>query len=85
MALLSLQEEMDRSRSGPAFANGFEFDSWSAIWCEECALVDDCPLLEVALLEHLVPAAWEDRNPGALNRYVCHEYRKPEENQDVVA
>lgn len=81
MALLSVREEMDRGRPGWAFSNGFEYDSWSSIWCEECAYQATCPLLTLILLE-MVPAAWEDRNPGALNRYVCHEYQSNNDDSE---
>lgn len=80
MALLDPDDEIKRATPGWAFANGFEFDSWAAIWCYECAFYDECPLLTVAFLGH-IPGPWEDRNPGALNRYHCHEF-KPRSDAD---
>lgn len=73
MALLSFEEEFERARDGRPFANGFEFESWSSIWCDECALEDQCPLLSI-ILENKTPYSWEDKNPGALNRYHCWEF-----------
>lgn len=73
MALLSFDDELERARDQVPFANGFEFDSWSSIWCDECVHYEDCPLLLVMLHEK-TPAAWEDVAPHALNRYHCHEF-----------
>lgn len=73
MALLSFDEEMNRTRPGAPFANGFEFDNWYSLWCQDCVHEDTCPLLLVALHE-VTPGPWEDRNPGALNRYHCREF-----------
>lgn len=84
MALLSPEEEFERARPGWAFANGFEWESWSAIWCLECSHEPTCPLL-VVMLQERIPAAWEDRNPGALNRYVCHEYRSNNDENEPTA
>lgn len=82
MALLTPDEEKDRATPGWAFANGTEFDAWASIWCYECAYYEDCPLLLVALDNH-VPAAWQDLNPGALNRYRCHEFKQKEAEGDA--
>lgn len=75
MALLSTGQELARARPGIAFANGTEFECWSAIWCDECAREPTCPLLEIAICEQVTPAAWEDARPGYLNRYHCHEFQ----------
>jgi hypothetical protein len=83
VALLSLEEELDRARDQVPFSNGFEFESWSSIWCDECAHYENCPLLLVILREQ-TPAAWEDRNPGALNRYVCEEFTQSETEETTV-
>lgn len=71
---------MARARDGSAFANGFEGESWMNLWCSDGCTNDteqDCPLVLVAMLGR-TPAQWEDKEPGALNRYVCHEYTDKE-------
>ena len=73
MALLNVDEELARAADQVPFSNGFEFDCWSSIWCEECVHYDDCPLLLVILHEK-TPAAWDEVDPGALNRYHCREF-----------
>lgn len=73
MALLSFDDELERAREKVPFSNGFEYDSWSSIWCDECVHFEDCPLLLVIMHEK-TPAAWEDVAPHALNRYHCHEF-----------
>lgn len=85
MALLSFIDELARAEKRWPFSDGYEFESWSAIWCAECVHEMECPLLLV-MLAGRTPQAWEDRNPGALNRYHCHEYQdvKAEENSDVA-
>lgn len=79
MALLSVDAELGRAKDTVPFANGFEFDCWSAIWCEECVHYEDCPLMLVILHEK-TPAAWDDIAPGALNRYHCAEFEKADED-----
>lgn len=78
MALLSVDEELARGVDKVPFANGFEFESWSSIWCDECAHYVDCPLLLVILHEK-TPQAWEDVNPSALNRYHCNEFERKDD------
>lgn len=73
MALLTFDEEMERARPRVPFSNGFEFESWSSIWCDECVHEGTCPLLLV-MLHEVTPGPWDDINPGALNRYHCHEF-----------
>lgn len=82
MALLSLEDELARASDKVPFANGFEFESWSSIWCEECTHYETCPLLLVILHEK-TPVAWQDKNPGALNRYHCEEFNQKDETQEV--
>ena len=83
VALLSFELEMQRSRPGVPFSNGNEFDTWFSIWCQECRHQASCPLLLVALHE-VTPGPWEDRNPGALNRYHCTEFERiPDEAPPV--
>ncbi len=74
MALLTVEDELARAADVVPFANGYEYDSWSSIWCNECYWEQACPLLLVILHEK-TPAAWVDREPGALNRYTCTEYK----------
>lgn len=78
MALLSVDEELERSRKLVPFSNGYEYDCWSSIWCQECIHEKACPLLLVILHER-TPASWEDREPLALNRYTCTEFRNTNE------
>lgn len=76
MALLDLVSEIARSHDGRAFANGHEGDAWMGLWCLDCVQdQDQCPLIGVALLGR-TPAAWQDRDPGSLNRYICNEYQE---------
>lgn len=75
MALLSSYAEFHRAADVIPFANGHEYQSWRAIWCDECVHETDCPLLDIAVLAERTPAAWEDVRPGALNRYHCHEFQ----------
>jgi hypothetical protein len=83
MALLNFEAEMGRSRPGAPFSNGYEFDNWYAIWCEECRHEGTCPLLLVALNE-VTPGPWVDKNPGTLNRYHCAEFERiPDEAAPV--
>ncbi len=77
MALLSFDEENERSDPHAPFANGYEGESWMSLWCEDgCANYKDCPLILVALLGR-TPQQWEIREPGGLNRYTCHAYTDP--------
>ncbi len=82
MALLDLESELDRSRGVAAFANGFEGEAWMSLWCADCVndADSDCPLIAVAMLGR-TPAAFDDVSPGALNRYVCREFIKKEEQE----
>lgn len=75
MALLSFEEELARSSDRVPFSNGYEFDCWSSMWCSDCVREPECPLLLVILHER-TPALWEDRDPGALNRYVCTGFER---------
>lgn len=84
MAVLSFEQELQRAKPEVAFSNGFEFDCWSAIWCEECVHYEDCPLLLVMLNEK-TPAAWNEIDPLALNRYHCDEFEKADEDPPVQA
>lgn len=81
MALLSQDEEYNRARDGAPFSNGFEGDSWMALWCEDgCVQEPTCPLIVVSMLNK-TPAPWQDREPGGLNRYTCTEYFDGEANE----
>lgn len=60
----------------PAFSNGFEWDCWSAAWCNECVHEDDCPLILVAMLGK-TPVEWTEDEPlGLETRYVCQEFEQ---------
>jgi hypothetical protein len=73
MALLSIDEEMDRATLATPFSNGFEGEAWMNLWCDDCANQYDCPLIMVAVMNR-VPAAWELRDPAGLNKYSCAEF-----------
>lgn len=73
MALLSIAAELDRAYPRWPFNNGYELESWSDIWCEQCTHFETCPLLTVMLMGR-TPAAWEVRDVTQLNRYTCHEF-----------
>lgn len=77
MALLNFEQEMGRAAPEWPFANGYEFESWSSIWCSDCVHENYCTLPLVAVSGR-TPAAWREREEAALNRYTCHEY----ENKD---
>lgn len=64
----------DTSSPAPAFANGYEGQSWEAAWCESCWHRDDCALLDVARLGR-TPAEWVELERGSLrNRYFCKSW-----------
>lgn len=69
------QKEYADALHKPAFANGFEGDSWMAVWCATCAQDENtCPLIGVALLGR-TPRAWILINPGGLyDRYSCSHW-----------
>jgi hypothetical protein len=70
-------------RPGPAFANGTEWDLWSANWCQTC-LVDapyrngisqwGCKLIDAPLATGEIPDEWVtvDRPDGP---YTCTSYK----------
>ena len=59
----------------PAFSNGFEWDHWSANWCDRCKLYETCPLVDVSLIEQKTPVEWIVREPmGLADRYECTEF-----------
>lgn len=56
------------------FANGFEWDHWSNVWCDRCSHYDDCPIILVAL-HGRTPAEWTNRQDNSLiDRYQCTEF-----------
>jgi hypothetical protein len=60
-----------------AFSNGFEWDCWSAQWCERCARYDDCAILDEVFVDNVKPAAWTEVRPGGLaDRYECREFEE---------
>lgn len=75
MALLSLEDELERAQPGSAFVNEEAFEAWMQIWCDECN-VDACPLLTVGATTARTPAPWVLRDAGAVNKYVCTEFER---------
>ena len=61
-----------------AFSNGFEFESWSANWCDKCVKDDGeivfCPILSDVMLENVVPAQWSPGTNDLRDRYHCSEF-----------
>lgn len=58
------------------FSNGYEWDSWSSIWCATCVkdVNEDCPVILDILFSEKTPDALIDSRPGSLNRYDCKEF-----------
>lgn len=83
MALLSIEDEMERAEGGAPFSNSTDGFGWMAIWCEECTREPDCPLLVVALMNR-TPAAWTVRDPAAINKYTCTEFEKSTADDPTV-
>lgn len=62
-----------------AFSNGFEWDAWSANWCDRCTkdeVLPGCRLLDVALVEERIPAEWSPGNDDLGDRYHCSEFQE---------
>lgn len=61
-----------------AFSNGFEYDTWAERHCWKCRRDDGesvfCPILDLALLENIVPPQWSEGSDDLRNRYVCSEF-----------
>jgi hypothetical protein len=73
----TLDQIMETAARRRAFSNGFEWDIWSAIWCQTCKNDEneDCPLVAVAMLGERTPIEWTDEKPGSLaGKYHCSEY-----------
>ncbi len=76
MALLSVDEEMQRSSPTAPFATDSYAMSWMSLWCEDgCRFELCCPLVAVALSGR-TPQPWTESRPGSLDRYTCHEYQE---------
>jgi hypothetical protein len=66
-----------------AFSNGFEWDRWSARWCDTCTYEATCPLIDMAYLGE-TPAEWTEVEPDGLEtRYACSEYGPREGEPDA--
>ncbi len=78
MVIQSFAQEMRRADNSPAFSNGFEGESWMAVWCAPCGHADSetggCTLIDVAHLGK-TPFSWEPLYANSLaRRYICHEH-----------
>jgi len=88
---IDYDDAFERARPGSAFANGTEWECWSANWCDKCTrdapfrngiAAVGCPLILVALQER-IPAEWmeqprDDRGRYSLtDQYHCIEFRAP--------
>lgn len=60
-----------------AFANGTEWDAWSAHWCDApCVHEATCPLLAAVFLHDITPTEWVVDVPGSLAfSYRCTEFQ----------
>lgn len=71
----TIDEITANARPRSAFANGSEWDAWSASWCQRCQHYDTCPIIFVAMFQESTPAEWVDDQPGTLFRpYTCTEF-----------
>jgi hypothetical protein len=63
-----------------AFSNGFEFDCWSANWCDRCIKDDGesvfCPILSDVMLNNEVPPQWTPGTDDLRDRYHCSEFQE---------
>lgn len=84
MALLRLEEEVERAQPGRAFVDDEAFEAWMQIWCDECD-VAECPLVTIGAMGR-TPAEWVLRDAGAVNKYTCTEFRpnNPDEPTLVI-
>jgi hypothetical protein len=83
MALLSVEEEMERAQPTAPFSNSTDGFGWMSIWCDECAQEADCPLLLVAMMNR-TPAAWVLREPLGINKYTCIEYQEAKGGEEAT-
>ena len=66
----------DASAPVAPFSNSTDGDAWEGRWCENCAHLDDCPLLTLALIGR-TPAQWRSVNPGGTHdKYECTLYEQ---------
>jgi hypothetical protein len=72
MALLRLEDEVQRAEPSSAFVNDDAFEAWMTIWCDECTR-QTCPLITVAAVNR-TPKPWMLRDAGAVNKYTCTEF-----------
>lgn len=80
MALLSIEQEIERAKPDAAFMLGTEYESWMQIWCDHCTYQVQCPLLMVAAMNR-TPAPWDLVNSGTVNSYTCTEFEEVEDGQ----
>jgi hypothetical protein len=76
---MSARPPMDiTTRPGVPFANGTEWDAWSANWCRRCDHERGafCPVLGAALTHpDRTPNAWIDNRRASLgDQYICQEF-----------
>lgn len=93
--LLRYDDVAARAYPAAAFSNGFEWERWSARWCETCnhdetlgamgnTGVTACPIAEVLLVGSGTPAELEEVALGGLeNRYACTGYEVREGEEDA--
>jgi hypothetical protein len=79
----TFDEAMAAARGGSPFSNNTAWEIWSYNWCDRCVHdkgtrdgTDECgcPLVTVALCGK-TPSEWLEKDPLALDRYTCVEFR----------
>lgn len=80
MALLSIEQEMERAKPDAAFMLGTEYEGWMQIWCDHCTHQVQCPLLMVAAMNR-TPAAWYRVSLDTAHSYTCSEFEEVEGGQ----
>ena len=59
-----------------AFSNGFEYDCWSARWCNRCTHVDTCEILLSVMVDNVVPREWTLGHDDLFDRYHCNAFER---------
>lgn len=59
------------------FSNGFEWDAWSAGWCNRCIHEESCTILDEVFIQETQPEEWIEGDRWALGpaRYTCTAYK----------
>jgi hypothetical protein len=82
MAVLTIEEEMQRAHLEPAFVDDEAFEAWMRIWCDECSRTG-CPLITVAAMNR-TPEPWELVDVGAVNKFSCAGFERSNADDPTV-